>query len=147
MPTPASPRKPRLTSEARALKRAREDRAHERYVIKTYGLAPGEYAAMLAAQDGRCAICTRIPRNRRLAVDHDHFTGKVRGLLCYLCNKYLGQWEGDPIATYNAVLYLSGIARDFGPIYDPMPDPLVEADSPPQRALHLPPIRVTNRSR
>lgn len=64
---------------------------------------------MLDAQDGRCAICTRQPRNRRLAVDHDHFTGKPRALLCATCNKALGWWEFDPIAAHNASAYLASI--------------------------------------
>jgi hypothetical protein len=93
--------------------RSRAAAAHERYVQRTYGLAPGQYAAMLEAQDGRCAMCRRVPRRRRLAVDHDHITGRVRGLTCYLCNKYLGQWEGDPIAAYSASQYLLEIAETW----------------------------------
>lgn len=134
-----SPRKPRLTREARAQQRARADRAHEKYVQKTYGLAPGQYQQMLDAQDGRCAICHKQPRNRRLAVDHDHNTGKVRGLLCYLCNKYLGQWEGDPIASYTAAAYLESIAADYGPLHVQPP-----AAATPQ-ARSLPPLTVTQR--
>lgn len=141
MPPSASARKPRLTREAAARKRAAADRAHEKYVIKTYGLIPGEYAEMLARQDGRCAICARIPRNRRLAVDHDHNTGEVRGLLCFTCNHYVLRYiEGDPIASHNAAIYIAGIARAYGSIYDPMPDPLVEADRPARRQLHVPPL-------
>lgn len=97
----------------RAKARERADRAHERYVQKTYGLAPGDYQRMLEAQDGRCALCMRAPRNRRLAVDHDHNTGRPRALLCYLCNKYLGQWEFDPIVAYNAATYLLSIAEAY----------------------------------
>lgn len=115
----ASPSK-RLTREARAKKQARADRAHELYVQKTYGLAPGEYAQLLEQQDGRCAICRRKPRNRRLAVDHDHNTGAVRGLLCHTCNHYVLRFiEGDPIACHSAALYIGNIARDYGPDYDP----------------------------
>lgn len=77
---------------------------------------------MLADQGGRCAICTRIPRNRRLAVDHDHFTGLPRALLCYTCNKALGLWEFDPIAAYHAAQYLMAI-------YEALRHSLVEADS------------------
>ena len=109
-PVPLGPTKPSASrSEVRARARARADRAHERYVQRTYGLAPGQYQQMLADQDGRCAICTRIPRNRRLAVDHDHFTETPRALLCYTCNKALGLWEFDPIAAYHAAQYLLSI--------------------------------------
>ena len=47
------------------------------------------YQTMLAAQGGRCAICRRLPNGRRLEADHDHVTGKVRGLLCNGCNRYV----------------------------------------------------------
>lgn len=115
----ASPSR-RPTREARAKKQARADRAHELYVQKTYGLAPGEYAQLLESQDGRCAICTRRPRNRRLAVDHDHNTGKVRALLCYTCNHWVLRYiEGDPIACHNAAVYFGNLARDYGRVYDP----------------------------
>ena len=96
--------------EQRAKEKARADRNHDRYVQRTYGLTEGEYARLLAAQDGRCAICTRVPRRRRLAVDHNHTTGEVRALLCYFCNKYIGHWEFDPIAAHNASIYLGEIA-------------------------------------
>lgn len=98
---------------------------------------------MLAAQDGRCAICTRRPRARRLAVDHDHNTGLVRGLLCYTCNKFvLGFVEFDPIAAHNASVYLAQIAADHGALYAPtaLPTPLVEAVRPTRRILPLPPL-------
>jgi hypothetical protein len=143
MPPSASPRKPRLTREAAARKRAAADRAHEKYVQKTYGLEPGQYAEMLERQNGRCAICTRLPVRRRLAVDHDHNTGAIRALLCHTCNYYVLRYvEGDPIASHNAAIYLANIARDYGPGYDPMPAPLVEADSPTRRELRLPPLRA-----
>lgn len=56
--------------------------AHRSHVARTYNLAPGEYDALLRLQEGRCALCRRRPVSRRLAVDHDHATGRVRGLLC-----------------------------------------------------------------
>lgn len=102
-------------------------RAHERYVQKTYGLGAGEYARLLDQQDGRCAICMKRAVNRRLAVDHDHITGRIRGLLCYWCNKYLGIWEQDPIALNNLILY----ARD---ILDGLPEPRVSEVLPVEAA-------------
>jgi hypothetical protein len=74
---------------------------------------------MLAAQGGRCAICRKVPRNRYLAVDHDHRTGAVRGLLCYLCNTALGIWEFDKTTAFNAAVYLSRIVDQW------QEDPLV----------------------
>lgn len=62
-----------------------------------FGITIEEYKNMLEAQDGVCAICKNpeVVHNkhgtlRSLAVDHDHQTGKVRGLLCHRCNTRLG---------------------------------------------------------
>jgi len=56
---------------------------------KALGVTDAEYARLLEAQGGHCALCPNTPKTRRLHVDHDHATGRVRGLLCYVCNKYL----------------------------------------------------------
>jgi hypothetical protein len=56
------------------------------------GVTDDEYARMLAAQGGGCAICGATPKTRRLHVDHDHKTGTVRGLLCHRCNRALPTW-------------------------------------------------------
>lgn len=79
--------------------------------LKTrYGITPDEYAGMLADQEGRCAICRRPPQGRRLAVDHCHTTGQVRGLLCAPCNTTLGKIEDDPAIVERMVSYLKGFA-------------------------------------
>jgi Recombination endonuclease VII len=51
-------------------------------VEKVYGITPDDYRALFIAQGGRCYICQRKTHSKRLAVDHDHVTGAVRGLLC-----------------------------------------------------------------
>jgi hypothetical protein len=56
--------------------------AHAGRVERTYGITAEEYRALFIAQGGRCYICQRVARSKRLAVDHDHVTGEVRGLLC-----------------------------------------------------------------
>jgi hypothetical protein len=56
------------------------------------GVSDADYEALLAAQGGGCAICGNPPKTRRLHVDHDHKTGKVRGLLCHRCNRALPNW-------------------------------------------------------
>jgi hypothetical protein len=68
---------------------------------KTKAQALIAYAQLLVKQDFKCAICkkpeTKVDKQRnkitRLAVDHDHKTGKVRGLLCFICNTNLGRFE------------------------------------------------------
>lgn len=69
-------------------------RGRRAWGLKRYGLTPADYAAMLVAQGGACAIC-RLPEkaDRNLAVDHDHETGIVRALLCNRCNVLLGRFE------------------------------------------------------
>lgn len=60
-----------------------------------YNLTLSEYNTMFKKQKGQCAVCGRhqMSLNRRLDIDHDHATGKVRGLLCSVCNRHLGRVE------------------------------------------------------
>lgn len=62
---------------------------------RSLGVTDAEYEQLLAWQDGHCALCPNEPRTRRLHVDHDHRTGKVRGLLCHRCNRNLPTWVDD----------------------------------------------------
>lgn len=66
------------------------------------GLTEVEYKMLFQAQNGVCAICKSKPDTRwkMLAVDHNHDTGKVRGLLCMVCNTMLGRLE----IRWNAVM-------------------------------------------
>lgn len=76
---------------------------------RRYNVSRDEYDEMLAAQDGRCFICRRRPKaaDPSLAVDHDHRTGMVRGLLCYSCNHDLLGHHGEDAAKYQrAFTYL-----------------------------------------
>jgi len=59
---------------------------------KGLGVSDDAYARLLAAQGGHCALCPSGPKSRRLHVDHEHSTGKVRGLLCHRCNRALPTW-------------------------------------------------------
>jgi hypothetical protein len=86
----------------------------ERNLRDWYGLTQADYDAMREAQDGRCALCERKPPVRQyrsrtgepyaaLHVDHDHATGRVRGLLCASCNQVLERVDAiglDVIARY-----------------------------------------------
>lgn len=71
-----------------ALKAARAKRAWARRLWAKYGITPEQYQKMLDRQGGLCDICYRPPKTLRLAVDHDHKTKRVRGLLCYTCNRF-----------------------------------------------------------
>lgn len=72
----------------------------------TYGITPEQYERMFRNQQGRCAICERPPKNVRLAVDHDHATGFVRGLLCTACNRALAAFHDKPGLLDRAAAYL-----------------------------------------
>jgi Recombination endonuclease VII len=65
-------------------------RAH---LLRRYGLTDAEYDGIWEDQGGVCAICGQPPTNNLLAVDHDHVTGRVRGLLCAPCNRHLGWYD------------------------------------------------------
>jgi hypothetical protein len=74
---------------------------------KNYGVTPAMYDIMLEKQGGVCPICGNLPGKRALAVDHDHRTGEVRGLLCKECNNGLGHFKDNPEFLKKAIDYLS----------------------------------------
>lgn len=60
-------------------------------IKRTFGISLDQYNYMLSKQDNKCAICFgKNHNNKKLAIDHDHITGKVRGLLCSRCNTVIG---------------------------------------------------------
>jgi hypothetical protein len=90
------------------LEKSRESsrKSYEKYKTKRkgsqlkfkYGITLDEYNELLIKQNGVCDICSQIEKVKhkngtllQLSVDHDHKTGKVRGLLCYKCNSLLGR--------------------------------------------------------
>jgi hypothetical protein len=76
--------------------------------LEAYGLTEAEYARMLSEQGGGCGICGRVGHTQhRLGVDHDHVTGRVRGLLCSNCNASLGLLQDRVDLFYAAIRYLS----------------------------------------
>lgn len=76
------------------------------YLKHTYGITLADYDEMLEQQRGGCAICGGVSSDgSRLAVDHDHETGEVRGLLCMNCNLKLGWYDKN---KQNVDVYLEG---------------------------------------
>lgn len=83
----------------------------ERRFLRLYGISHETYNDMFAAQCGVCAICgekqsKRNGRITRLAVDHDHKTGKVRSLLCTRCNLGIGFFLDEQDRLAAAMEYL-----------------------------------------
>lgn len=72
-----------------------------------YGITREEYEVRFAAQGGQCLIC-RENGEMNLAVDHDHDTGQICGLLCQRCNAGLGQFKDKSELLLRAAAYLSG---------------------------------------
>jgi len=79
------------------------------YLKRKYGITEADYDALLAAQGGVCALCGKKPGRVRLAVDHDHVTGRVRGLLHARCNQALGPLEWSDTVLVRTVEYLNKI--------------------------------------
>jgi hypothetical protein len=73
---------------------------------RLYGITETEYESMFRSQNGVCGICSVAPISERLCVDHNHATGKVRGLLCKSCNVAIGRFEDDRERLRNAINYL-----------------------------------------
>jgi hypothetical protein len=81
--------------------------------LKRLGITTEDYDRMMVEQNGVCAIC-RKPESAKgpsgqiklLAIDHDHVTNRVRGLLCQKCNHGIGQLKDDPLLLRAAADYL-----------------------------------------
>lgn len=89
------------------------------WLYRKYGLTVSDYDEILESQNGGCAICsgtvtpidkTGVPR--RMPVDHNHLTGKKRGILCHPCNTSLGNMHDDPALLRKAADYLEGWSRN-----------------------------------
>lgn len=97
---------PRCASHHRAHTKATKARNANRRIETTYGLTAEQYNAIYTFQGGRCTICQRSTgKTRRLAVDHDHQTGTIRGLLCKTCNTVvIGRYGIEALSR--AIAYL-----------------------------------------
>lgn len=109
IPRPCPYPGPRCTTHNRVRRAEVRKRVHDSRVVKIYGLSPGDYDRLYEIQGGKCYICQRATgASKRLAVDHNHETNEVRGLLCKTCNHdVLGHLREDIEAFKRAIEYLS----------------------------------------
>jgi hypothetical protein len=83
------------------------------YLKRNYGLDYTTYLTLLEEQQHKCKICDgegfviKDTHKIKLVVDHDHETGKVRGLLCHNCNRGLGLFKDNTKVLKNAINYLT----------------------------------------
>lgn len=103
-----------MTTEQRREKYAKHrswsfDQKRDYMLRYTYGINQEVYEKLLAEQGGGCAICGKTPEEekRNLAVDHDHVTGEIFGILCATCNKILIGRIRSPEMFARAANYLS----------------------------------------
>lgn len=90
------------------------DCSYIRDLQRKYGIDLEDYTNLLAKQGGGCAICGATKGNKgtkRLCVDHDHKTGKVRGLLCGNCNFMLGYSKDKVSNLRRGIQYLEGASK------------------------------------
>lgn len=96
--------------------RKNREKVLARSAARRYGMTVDEYLRMFSDSAGLCAICgnpeTQTSNTgvvKSLCVDHDHNTGRVRGLLCNSCNRGLGFLGDDPAILRAAADYLEGL--------------------------------------
>lgn len=101
----ANPEKAKAATKAWMV--ANPDRCRNSQLLRDFGITIEDFQMMLMLQAGVCAICQKPERaGRNLSVDHNHDTGKVRGLLCDACNTSLGKFGDSTETLRRAIAYL-----------------------------------------
>lgn len=85
-----------------------KDRTRDKDLQRTFGVTLDEYNRILSSQNGNCAICGihNTLSKKALCLDHCHYTGKIRGILCLSCNSGIGYFKDKVGLVYKALLYL-----------------------------------------
>ena len=97
-----------------------KDVPYEQVLKRRYGITLADYNAMSLRQAHRCAVCRRPETaksrgggTRRLSVDHDHATGRVRGLLCHRCNLVVWALEDNHVTLPAIAAYIEAFRASF----------------------------------
>jgi hypothetical protein len=87
----------------------KQKRTKDLYLRRTYHITLERYNELRKAQKYACAICQKHESEFKnsLAVDHDHITGEVRGLLCWQCNRSLGKFRDHMENLQRAAAYVT----------------------------------------
>lgn len=102
----------------------RKRRKADGQLRRRYGLTMTEYDAMVERQGGTCALCLEPPTlvrrglPPRLFVDHDHATGRVRGLLCNECNLFVRRVDVRPDGERFVRAFASRVADYIDPLWE-----------------------------
>lgn len=112
--------KPCHNARSRATRERLYGGGREYHLRARYGLGQADVDEMLAVQGGRCAACGKPGPEH---VDHDHETGKVRGLLCFNCNQALGNVRDKVQVLDSLGAYLAPSSRGYAPLRAYLPPP------------------------
>lgn len=88
------------------MKKHWSEESRDERLQRQYSITEAQYQVIFEKQNRRCAICHCQQHYQRLAVDHDHKTGMVRGLLCVHCNRGLGRFFDSALRLRNAAAYI-----------------------------------------
>lgn len=101
--------KERVRCQGKIWNQNNKSKIQHRYLQKTYGITLSQYEDTFQRQNGCCAICHRPQSSlkKKLGVDHNHITGKVRGLLCYECNYGLGYFKDNADILIQGAKYIN----------------------------------------
>jgi hypothetical protein len=89
-------------------KECHKTRFRSYWLLKKYGITITEYDSLFSSQNNFCAICgsSQKPEQRTFAVDHNHKTKTIRGILCSNCNRLLGMVRENVNTLNKAISYL-----------------------------------------
>ena len=99
--------KPCHNARSRA-SRAKHGGARRYHLRDRYGIEPADFDRLVEQQGGVCPVCEARPA---VHVDHDHVTKQVGGILCEMCNGFLGAFRDDPRLLGAAAQYLEAHGR------------------------------------
>ncbi len=98
--------KGKLSAYAKEYRKARLSSFRNKALLRRYDITLKQHKQMYLDQNGCCVLCRDSVPYDKIHTDHDHATGKVRGLLCCRCNMGLGFWKDSVESLYQAIAYL-----------------------------------------